>query len=131
MIIPAIVLGTVFLIPVVVILTISITNIVLADTLILSLVSGIILNAVFHLHPVFCILAGASIFAGMTILYMKEKWFSVFEWISMLSWGYIASFITYDLSSGDRLWTWLIGMIVCAFNYVLHEYARQKMSTIQ
>ena len=111
MIILALIFGTFFLIPVAAFLTISIVNIMMADTL------------------VFCILASAAVFGGMTFLYMKEKWFSAFELISMLFWGYLAGFIVHDLSGGDRLWTWLIGMSVCALNYILHEFERHRMCT--
>ena len=47
----------------------------------------------------------------------------------MLFWGYLAGFIVHDLSGGDRLWTWLIGMSVCALNYILHEFERHRMCT--
>ena len=59
MIILALIFGTVFLIPVVMILTISITNIMMADTLVISVLSGVLLRVALHLHPVFCILASS------------------------------------------------------------------------
>ena len=129
MIILALIFGTVFLIPVAAFLTISIANIMMADTLVISVLSGVLLRVALHLHPVFCILVSAAVFGGMTFLYMKEKWFSAFELISMLFWGYLAGFIVHDLSGGDRLWTWLIGMSVCALNYILHEFERHRMCT--
>ena len=91
MIILALVFGTVFLIPTAAFLTISIANIMLADTLVMSVLSGILLRIFLHLHPVFCILA-AAVFGGMMLLYMKEKWFFAFEFISMLFWGVPSQF---------------------------------------
>ena len=70
MIILTLIFGTVFLIPVAAFLTISIANIMMADTLFISVLSWVLLRVALHLHPVFCHLSEAAFCFLQKLIYL-------------------------------------------------------------
>lgn len=121
--------GMFIIVPLVMFLVFFTGNIIFTDTLIISILAGVLLNTRTGLHPVFCILAGAILFIGITALYMREKVFWVFATASTLSWGYLAGFLANDII-GDQIWGIFLGAAMSALTLALHIAARNKLMGI-
>ena len=120
--------GTVLMIPVVMFLTLCMANMILADSLIAALLTGILMRMEFHLHPVLCLMAGFLILAGMTFLYTRDKGYAILRWASTIIWGYLAGFFAYDIFGRDPLWGVFFALLGGTVSFFLHEYARNCMA---
>jgi len=110
----------VIMVPAVMFLTLCLANIILVDTLAVSVIGAVLLCVSFRIHPVIGILVGVSLFAGMTWLYMQDKAFIVLTAISSVIWAYLAGFFTYDISRGDVLWTIYAAAVTGGVSWSLH-----------
>lgn len=123
--------GFVMTVPVVIFLTLCLANIILVDSLAVSVIGSVLLCANLHLHPVIGILIGAGLFAGMTYLYMQDKAFVVLTIVSSVIWAYLAGFFTYGLSRGDVLWTAFAVMITGTVSCLLHLGVKNGMIAVR
>ena len=128
MIIIAMACGFVLMVPVVMFLTLCAVNILFVDGLTVAVAVALLLGFGCGVHPVFCILAGAGVIAGMFWLYTRENGFRILTGISTVVWTYLAGFFTYDLTGGDRIWTVFIAGILGAMILGLHLHCRQEMA---
>ena len=112
--------GIIAIIPVMIFFTLCLANIILVDSLAVSIIGAVLLCIRLHMHPVLGILIGAGLFAGMTYLYMQEKSFVLLTMASSVLWAYLAGFFTYDLSRGDVLWTAFAVIIAGVISCFLH-----------
>lgn len=123
--------GFVIMVPAVMFLTLCLANIILVDTLAVSVIGAVLLCVSFHMHPVIGILAGAGLFAGMTWLYMQDKTFIVLTAISCVIWAYLAGYFTYDISRGDVLWTAFAAVLTGGVSCFLHMGVKNGMVVVR
>lgn len=123
--------GFVVTVPVVIFLTLCLANIILVDSLAVSVIGSVLLCVNLHLHPVIGILIGTGLFAGMTYLYMQDKAFVVLTASSSVIWAYLAGFFAYGLSRGDVLWTAFAVMITGAVSCLLHLGVKNGMIAVR
>lgn len=100
-------------------------NIIFTDTLIISIIGSVLLHVKAGLHPVFCLLAGAALFAGINFLYLHEKMFWAFTIASTASWGYLAGFLANDII-GDQVWSIFLGCAMAILVLTLHVDSRNR-----
>ena len=123
--------GIVVMIPVIMFLTLCLANIILVDTLAVSIIGSVLMCVSFHIHPVIGILIGSGLFAGMTYLYMQDRAFIVLTVISSVIWGYLAGFFTYDISGGDILWTGFAALLTGGISFFLHIGVKNELIVIR
>ena len=126
-----VIFGFVVMVPAVFFLTLCLANIILVDTLAVSVIGAVLMCSTWHLHPVIGILIGTGLFAGMTYLYMQDKAFIVLTVISSVIWAYLAGFFTYDLSGGDVLWTVFVAVMTGAVSCFLHIGVKNGMIAVR
>lgn len=112
--------GLALMVPVVMVITLCMANMVFADSLGVALLTGVLLGIHFHAHPVICILGGIAAFSGMTYLYLQEKAFKVLSVASTVIWAYLAGFFVSDITQGDFLWTAFFALLSGIIIYSLH-----------
>ena len=122
MIIIFLIAGLVLLIPVMLFLTLYAENILFLDCLILSVITAFWIRAMTGIHPVFCILTGAAVLAGMTLLYSQHCLFWIFTAVSSLLWGYMVSYILHDITN-DWIWGIFLGFAASVITLAYHMAA--------
>ena len=82
MIIIFVIAGLFLLIPVMLFMTLYAENILFLDSLILSVITAFWIRSIAGIHPVFCILTGVAVLAGMMLLYSQRYIFWIFAVVS-------------------------------------------------
>ena len=125
MIIIFVIAGLFLLVPVMLFMTLYAENILLLDSLILSVITAFWIRAAAGIHPVFCILTGVAVLAGMMLLYSQRCMFWIFTAVSSMLWGYMVSYILHDIT-GDWIWGIFLGMAAGIVSMVFHVGARAR-----
>ena len=100
-------------------------NILLLDSLILSVITAFWIRSIAGIHPVFCILTGVAVLAGMMLLYSQRYIFWIFAAVSSMLWGYMVSYILHDITN-DWIWGIFFGLAAGAVSMVFHVGARAR-----
>ena len=116
--------GLFLLIPTIMFLTLYAENILFLDSLILSVLSAIWIRAVTGIHPVFCILAGIGVLAGMMMLYSQRCLFWVFTAMSSMLWGSMIGVLLQGITGG--VWSTFLGATVGFVTLLFHMAARGR-----
>lgn len=116
--------GLFLLIPTIMFLTLYVENILFLDSLVLSVLSAIWIRAVTGIHPVFCILAGIGVLAGMMMLYSQRCLFWVFTAMSSMLWGSMIGVLLQGITGG--VWSTFLGATVGLATLLFHMTARGR-----
>ena len=125
MIIIFVIAGLFLLIPVMLFLTLYAENILFLDSLILSVITAFWIRSIAGIHPVFCILTGVAVLAGMMLLYSQRCMFWIFTAVFSMLWGYMVSYILHDITN-DWIWGIFLGLAAGAVSMVFHVGARAR-----
>ena len=125
MIIIFVIAGLFLLIPVMLFLTLYAENILFLDSLILSVITAFRIRSIAGIHPVFCILTGVAVLAGMMLLYSQRCMFWIFTAVSSMLWGYMVSYILHDITN-DWIWGIFLGLAAGTISMVFHVGARAR-----
>ena len=112
------------LIPTIMFLTLYVENILFLDSLVLSVLSAIWIRAVTGIHPVFCILAGIGVLAGMMMLYSQRCLFWVFTTMSSMLWGSMIGVLLQGITGG--VWRTFLVATVGLTTLIFHMAARGR-----
>ena len=124
MVIIFLIAGLFLLIPTILFLTLYAENILFLDSLILSVLSAIWIRAVTGFHPVFCILTGIGVLAGMMMLYSQRCLFWVFTAMSSMLWGSMTGVLLHGIAG--RIWSTFLGAAVGVITLIFHMDARGR-----
>ena len=125
MIIIFVIAGLFLLIPVMLFLTLYAENILFLDSLILSVITAFWIRSIAGIHPVFCILTGVAVLAGMMLLYSQRYIFWIFAAVSSMLWGYMVSYILHDITD-DWIRGIFLGLAAGTVSMVFHVGARAR-----
>ena len=125
MIIIFVIAGLFLLIPVMLFLTLYAENILLLDSLILSVITAFWIRSIAGIHPVFCVLTGVAVLAGMMLLYSQRCIFWIFAAVSSMLWGYMVSYILHDITN-DWIWGTFLGFAAGGITLAFHMAARTR-----
>ena len=92
--------------------------ILLLDSLILAVLSGIWIRTITEIHPVFCILTGIAVLAGMMLLYTRRCMFWIFTVTSSVLWGSMIGVLLHGITDGT--WCVFLGMSVGIITLLFH-----------
>ena len=124
MVIIFLIAGLFLMIPTIMFLTLYVENILFLDSLVLSVLSAIWIRAVTGIHPVFCILAGIGVLAGMMMLYSQRCLFWVFTAMSSMLWGSMIGVLLQGITGG--VWSTFLGETVGLATLLFHMTARGR-----
>ena len=124
MVIVFLIAGLFLLIPTILFLILFAENILFLDSLILSVLSAIWIRAVTGIHPVFCILAGIGVLAGMMMLYSQRYLFWVFTAMSSMLWGSMIGVLLQGITGG--VWSTFLGATVGVVTLLFHMAVRGR-----
>ena len=125
MIIIFMIAGFVILIPTALFLMLYAENILLLDSLILSVLSAIWIRTIADIHPVFCILIGIGVLAGTMLLYTQQYIFWIFTAISSMMYGAMIGTIINEITN-DCIWGIFIGLVTGIVTLLFHMGVRVK-----
>ena len=125
MIIIFMIAGFVILIPTALFLLLYAENILLFDSLILSVLSAIWIRTIAGIHPVFCILIGIGVLAGTMMLYTQQCIFWIFTVISSMMYGAMLGTLINDITN-DCIWGIFIGLVTGIVTLLFHMGVRVK-----
>lgn len=103
-------------------------NVVVFDSLLLSIVSGIFCHQQFGIHPAFCLVIGIIVFFIMNFIQFSKIGFWVVGTAFSILWARIFGQLAYEEFHNDPIWGWVIGILSFIIVMFLHVYARSKMN---
>ena len=125
MVIIFLIAGLFLLIPAIMFLSLYVENILLLDSLILSVLSAVWVRTVTGIHPVFCILVGIGVLAVTMLLYSQRCMFWIFTITSSLLWGSMIGVLLKGVTP-DLIWCVFFGVVVGVISFVFHMAARLR-----
>lgn len=101
-------------------------HIIIFDSIALGIISGVCCNHFTDIHPAFCLLIGAAVFAGLLFLQNTRFGFWIIGVLLSAAWAVIFGLLAFIISNADQLWFY----VVCGLSFVvmllLHIRARDK-----
>lgn len=125
MVIIFLIAGLFLLIPAILFLTLYVENILFLDCLILSVLNAVWIRTITGIHPVFCILMGIAVLAGMMMLYSQRCMFWIFTVMSSLLWGSMIGVLLKGVTH-DLIWCVFFGVVVGVISFVFHMAVRLR-----
>ncbi|MBD5545935.1 MAG: hypothetical protein HDQ97_00775 [Lachnospiraceae bacterium] len=95
-------------------------HIILFDSILISIVSGILSNRLLHIHPAFCFLLSIILFILLFRLQYTKVGFWIISVILSGFWGFVFCVIAYAMTNGDMVWTYVVLGVGFVFMMLLH-----------
>jgi len=123
--------GIVFIIGIIISLILSIVglfigHIILFDSIALAIITGVVSNSVFSIHPALSLVIGIVLFALLFWLQNTKFGFWIIGGLLSLVWGYIFSIIAYMFSDRDVMWHYVVLGLGTVLMMGLHIKARDS-----
>lgn len=99
-------------------------HIILFDSILLAIISGILCNQLWGVHPAFCLLIGIAVLILLFKLQTTTVGFWVIGLLLSAFWALIFGFLAYFISSEDIIWFFVITGLGFAMMIGLHLKAR-------
>ena len=101
-------------------------NIILFDSILIAVITGLVCNQVWSVHPAFCLLIGLALFAGLYCLQNTGLGFWLIGTLLSAFWAFVFGFFAYAFTSGDMIWCYVVMGLGFVFMMALHFNARDK-----
>ena len=118
--------GLVLFIPILLFLTLFTENILLLDSLVITVITVAWIRSRTGIHMVFCILLAIGILTGLMLLYMQHHLFWIFTTLSVFLWGYVAGCLLHGITK-DLIWGIFLGTVVGLIALIMHLHARSNI----
>ena len=99
-------------------------HIILFDSIFFSVISGIVCNKLWNIHPAFCLLITIALFAFLFWVQNTRVGFWIIGVLLSIVWALVFAFLAYLLTNQDMIWGCVIGGIGFAVMMGLHIKAR-------
>lgn len=90
------------------IISLFVGHIILFDSIILALASGVVCNQLWSVHPALCLLIGIAVFALLFWLQRTKAGFWIIGLLMSAAWAFVFSVFAHIFSNGDMVWTYVI-----------------------
>lgn len=101
-------------------------HIILFDSILISIVAGILSNQLLHIHPAFCLLISIALFLLLFKIQYTKIGFWIISVIMSAFWGFVFAICAYAATNEDMIWTYVILGIGFIFTMLLHLKAKTK-----
>lgn len=99
-------------------------NIILFDSIFLSVLTAILCNQLKGIHPAFCLLIGIGLFLLLLLLQNTRAGFWIIGILLSAFWAFVFGVIAHLITNGDSVWTYVIMGLGFVLMIILHLYAR-------
>ncbi len=99
-------------------------QIILFDSIALSIAAAIVCYQLWSIHPAFCLLIGIALFIFLFWLQNTKVGFWIIGILLSLVWAFVFSFIAYTATGGDMIWTYVVLGLGFVLMIGLHLKAR-------
>ena len=107
------------------IIGVFIGNIILFDSIFFSVISGIVCNQLWGIHPAFCVLIVIALFGFLFWLQNTKVGFWIIGTLLSLFWASVFGFIAYAVTEKDMIWVYVIMSIGFIIMMGLHVRAKK------
>ena len=101
-------------------------NIILFESIGLSIAAGCLTAHFTTIHPAFCLLIAIGAFVGLRFLMNTKIGFWVIGGAMSLLWGLLVAVIVYDGTGKDMIWTYVSWGLVTLVIFILHIRAKAR-----
>lgn len=105
-------------------------HIIIFDSIILGIVGGISSHVFLQLHPAIALLIGVAIFAFFIWIQHTTIGFWLISGLLSVLWGGICSYLAYNISGKDMLWTYVVWGLGVLIFMGLHGISRMRMNEV-
>ncbi len=109
---------------IVVVAGLFIRHIIIFDSIIFGIISGVCCKSFFPIHPAFCLLIGLAVTGGMLFLQNTRFGFWIIGVLLSLVWAFIFAFLAYTLLGEDMVWFYVVLGLAFACMMLLHIKAK-------
>jgi len=108
------------------IIGIFVGNIILFDSIVLAIISGIICNQRWDVHPALCVVISLVLFGFLFWLQNTKVGFWIIGVLLSAFWALVFGFLAYAISSSDLIWGYVVTGLGFAVMIALHLKARNN-----
>lgn len=101
-------------------------NILLFDSIIFAVTSGILASQLLNIHPALSLIIGITVLFVMLWIQKTKFGFWIIGSLLSLSWAFIFAFAAYTFSNGDMVWTHIVMGVGFIVMIRLHIKARRR-----
>ena len=112
--------------PILLPLSIFFGNVILFDSLLVSVASGLLANKAFSIHPAISLVIGIIVLVSVYKLYHTDIGFWVFGILFTIAVSAITSALVRRLTNGDLIWGWITFGLSVGFVGWLHYANRDR-----
>ena len=103
-------------------------NIILFESIGMSIAAGCLAGHFWQIHPAFCILIGIGALFGLYNLMKTKFGFWTIGGLMSLLWGFVVAIIVYDSTGRDAIWLFVSWGLVTAGVLALHIKAKNSVT---
>ena len=108
------------------IIGIFVGNIIFFDSIILAVISGIISNQIWKVHPALCLVIALILFVFLYWLQKTKVGFWIIGILLSVFWALVFGFLAYAFSSSDLIWGYVVMGLGLILMIALHLKARNR-----
>jgi len=108
------------------IIGIFVGNIIFFDSIILAVISGIISNQIWKVHPALCLVIALVLFVFLYWLQKTKVGFWIIGILLSAFWALVFGFLAYAFSSSDLIWGYVVMGLGFILMIALHLKARNR-----
>lgn len=101
-------------------------HIILFDSIFLAVISGIVSNQIWGVHPAICIVIGIVLFGLLFWLQHTKIGFWIIGVLLSALWAFVFGFLAYAFSSSDMIWFYVVFGLAFIIMMGLHIKARDN-----
>jgi len=101
-------------------------NIIIFDSLALAIASGFVAHGLLHIHTALSIVIGLVVLVALYFLQNTKVGFWIIGGLLSLFWAFIFSFMAYDISGKDMVWTYVVFGLGILLMIGLHINAKRR-----
>ena len=99
-------------------------HIILFDSIVLGIITGVCCNLLLALHPALCLVTGLAVCAGLLFLQKTSFGFWIIGVILSAVWAFIFAFFAYIFAGEDMIWFYVVMGLAFIGMLFLHIRAR-------
>ena len=103
-------------------------NIILFESIGMSIASGCLAGHFWQIHPAFCILIGIAALFGLYSLMKTKVGVWIIGGLMSILWGFVVAIIVYDSMGRDVIWLFVPWGLVTAGVMALHIKAKNNIT---